>query len=94
MMHRMNFGRRSGAVVDVCRGHGTFLDRGELQQVVRFIQAGGLDRARQSEIEELREEQRRLQSLQQMSGQAGRVAGAFAWDERWFREFMKALIEK
>ncbi len=32
MMNRMNFGRRSGTVVDVCRGHGTFLDRGELHR--------------------------------------------------------------
>jgi Zn-finger nucleic acid-binding protein len=94
MMNRMNFGRRSGAVVDVCRGHGTFLDRGELHQVVRFIHAGGLDRARQAEIEELRDEQRRLQSLRQVSGQTTAVAGAFAWNEHWFREFMKALVEK
>ena len=94
MMNRMNFGRRSGAVVDVCRGHGTFLDRGELHQVVRFIHDGGLDRARRAEIEELRDEQRRLQSLQQMSGQTTPVAGRFAWDEHWFRELMKALVEK
>jgi Zn-finger nucleic acid-binding protein len=93
MMNRMNFGRRSGAVVDVCRGHGTFLDRGELHQVVRFIHDGGLDRARRAEIEDLREEQRRLQSLQIQSGHAA-AAGGFAWDERWFRDFMKALVEK
>jgi Zn-finger nucleic acid-binding protein len=93
MMNRMNFGRRSGTVVDVCRGHGTFLDRGELHQVVRFIHAGGLDRARQAEIEDLREEQRRLHSLQQTSRQTAPAAGAFAWDEHWFREFMKALVE-
>jgi Zn-finger nucleic acid-binding protein len=91
MMNRLNFGRRSGTVVDVCRGHGTFLDRGELHQVVRFIQDGGLDRARRAEIEELREEQRRLQSVQQHTAPA---AGGFAWDERWFRDFMRALIEK
>jgi Zn-finger nucleic acid-binding protein len=91
MMNRLNFGRRSGTVVDVCRGHGTFLDRGELHQVVRFIQDGGLDRARRAEIEELREEQRRLQSVQQHASPA---AGGFAWDERWFRDFMRALVEK
>jgi Zn-finger nucleic acid-binding protein len=94
MMNRMNFGRRSGAVVDVCRGHGTFLDRGELHQVVRFIHNGGLDRARQAEIEELRDEQRRLESLRQLSGHGAPAAGAFAWDENWFRQFMKALVEK
>ena len=45
MMNRLNFGRLSGTVVDVCRGHGTFLDAGELHAIVRFIQGGGLDRA-------------------------------------------------
>ena len=28
MMNRQNFGRLSGAIVDTCSGHGTFLDRG------------------------------------------------------------------
>jgi Zn-finger nucleic acid-binding protein len=64
LMNRMNFGRLSGTVVDVCKGHGTFLDRGELHQVVRFILDGGFDRVRRIEREELIEEQRRLQDLQ------------------------------
>ncbi len=55
MMNRVNFGKLSGAVIDVCRGHGTFLDAGELHQIVTFIQEGGLDRARAQKIEELRE---------------------------------------
>ena len=94
LMHRMNFGRHSGTIVDVCRGHGTFLDRGELHQVVRFVHEGGLDRTRRTEIEELREEQRRLQALQHQAGRPQPIAGGFAWDEPWFRDFMKALIEK
>jgi Zn-finger nucleic acid-binding protein len=64
MMNRINFGRLSGTVVDVCKGHGTFLDAGELHLIVAFIQKGGLDRARQRQIEELKEEQRRLESAQ------------------------------
>jgi Zn-finger nucleic acid-binding protein/predicted RNA-binding Zn-ribbon protein involved in translation (DUF1610 family) len=64
LMNRLNFGRLSGTVVDVCKGHGTFLDRGELHQVVRFILEGGLDRVRRIEREELIEEQRRLRELQ------------------------------
>jgi Zn-finger nucleic acid-binding protein len=63
LMNRMNFGRLSGTVVDVCKGHGTFLDRGELHQVVRFILEGGFDRVRRIEREELIEEQRRLLEL-------------------------------
>jgi Zn-finger nucleic acid-binding protein len=60
MMNRVNFGRLSGTIVDVCKGHGTFLDAGELQAIVGFIQAGGLDRARQRQIEDLKEQERQL----------------------------------
>lgn len=58
MMNRVNFARVSGAVVDVCKGHGTFLDSGELHRIVTFIVQGGLERAREREKEELREAQR------------------------------------
>jgi Zn-finger nucleic acid-binding protein len=64
MMNRVNFGRMSGTVLDVCRGHGTFLDAGELHAIVTFIRQGGLDRARQREKTELEEERRRLLNLQ------------------------------
>jgi Zn-finger nucleic acid-binding protein len=64
LMNRINFARLSGTVIDVCKGHGTFLDRGELHQVVRFILDGGLDRLRRVEREELIEEQRRLVEIQ------------------------------
>jgi len=64
MMNRLNFGRQSGTIVDLCRGHGTYLDAGELHRIVSFIEGGGLDRARQHQIEELREEERRLRIAQ------------------------------
>jgi Zn-finger nucleic acid-binding protein len=63
MMNRLNFGRVSGTIVDVCKGHGTFLDAGELHQIVTFIQTGGLDRARQRQIDDLKEEEDRLRTL-------------------------------
>jgi Zn-finger nucleic acid-binding protein len=64
MMNRVNFGRLSGTIVDVCRGHGTFLDAGELHAIVNFIQSGGLDRARERRIEDLKEQERRLKDLE------------------------------
>jgi Zn-finger nucleic acid-binding protein len=64
MMNRLNFGRLSGTVVDVCKGHGTFLDEGELHLIVTFIQQGGLDRARERRIEELKDEEARLRATQ------------------------------
>jgi hypothetical protein len=60
MMNRINFGKLSGTVVDVCKGHGTFLDAGELHQIVAFVLDGGLERARQRRLEELRDEERRI----------------------------------
>ena len=64
MMNRQNFGRLSGTIVDTCSGHGTFLDRGELHQVVRFILEGGFSRMRQAELDRLKEETRRLRELE------------------------------
>jgi Zn-finger nucleic acid-binding protein len=42
-MNRMNFGRRSGVIVDVCKEHGTWLDEGERARVMGFVVAHGLD---------------------------------------------------
>ncbi len=64
MMNRINFGRLSGTVVDVCKGHGTFLDAGELHAIVTFIEGGGFDRARQRQIEDMRDEEARLRAAQ------------------------------
>ncbi len=63
LMNRINFGRVSGTVVDVCKGHGTFLDAGELHLIVTFIQHGGLERVRQQQIEELKEQEAHLRAL-------------------------------
>jgi Zn-finger nucleic acid-binding protein len=64
MMNRVNFGRISGIVVDVCKGHGTYLDPGELHAIVQFIHGGGLERARERRIEELKEHERRLEEAE------------------------------
>src|SRR6266545_806899 len=53
LMNRMQFSRRSGVVLDLCRRHGVWFDRDELRHIVEFIRDGGLDRARQIEKEEI-----------------------------------------
>jgi Zn-finger nucleic acid-binding protein len=60
-MNRVNFARCSGVVLDVCRGHGIWFDRQELQRIVQFIEAGGLNQARELEKARLTEEVRRLE---------------------------------
>lgn len=64
LMNRVNFARCSGVVVDVCKGHGSWFDRDELQRTVEFIRAGGLTASRAREIAQLAEERGRLQQEQ------------------------------
>jgi Zn-finger nucleic acid-binding protein len=61
LMHRTNFQRVSGVVLDVCRQHGTWFDADELRRIVEFIQRGGLEVARDRERMRLEEERRRLE---------------------------------
>ena len=57
-MNRVNYARRSGVVLDVCKEHGIWFDKDELRRVLAFISEGGLDRARELELEELKEAKR------------------------------------
>jgi Zn-finger nucleic acid-binding protein len=52
IMNRKNFGRSSGVIVDVCRAHGVWFDRGELPRVLAFVEAGGLAELKKREAEE------------------------------------------
>jgi Zn-finger nucleic acid-binding protein len=64
LMNRVNFARCSNVVVDVCKTHGTWFDKEELRRIVEFIRAGGLDKARIKEIEELERQRRELTAAQ------------------------------
>lgn len=57
-MNRVNYAKRSGVVLDVCKAHGIWFDQDELRRVLVFITGGGLDRAREQEIEALKEAKR------------------------------------
>lgn len=61
LMNRVNFAHSSGVIMDVCKAHGAWLDRGELQRVMAFVDHGGLAAARQHELEQLDDERRRLE---------------------------------
>ncbi len=43
-MGRSNFARVSGVIIDVCRAHGAWFDRGELAAIRRFLREGGARR--------------------------------------------------
>lgn len=91
VMNRLNFGRLSGTIVDVCR-HGTFLDAGELQAIVAFIQSGGLDRARQLKIDELKEKEEHLRAMEMRDG--GAVQLRFDSTTTWSGLDLLKLLEK
>lgn len=59
-MNRQNFGQRSGAIVDVCKHHGTFFDAGELVRVVEFVRAGGYQAFEERRLAERKRESAEL----------------------------------
>lgn len=71
LMNRVNFAHCSGVIVDVCHDHGTWFDQDELRRIVEFIRAGGLDKARSYEIEDLKRQQQQLKSIQTVGSTIG-----------------------
>ncbi len=68
VMNRVNYGKLSRVIVDVCRDHGTWFDRNELRRVLTFIDTGGLQKAQTRELQELQAEKARLEAKLQGSG--------------------------
>jgi len=56
IMNPKQFAGCSGIIIDCCRTHGNWFDRRELQQVVVFIQKGGMMKSRKLEMDRAREE--------------------------------------
>ena len=52
IMNRVNFGAKSGVIVDRCRDHGVWLDGGELRHLFEWMKAGGqlLDREKRNQL--------------------------------------------
>jgi Zn-finger nucleic acid-binding protein len=71
LMNRTNYGGGSGIVLDACRDHGLWFDRGELASIVDFLEKGGWDRVRARERERLSEEVRALESRRALSRATG-----------------------
>jgi Zn-finger nucleic acid-binding protein len=57
MMNRTNFARISGVIIDTCRGHGVWFDPGEMEKIMDFIAHGGLQKAKEVDIERLKDEE-------------------------------------
>ena len=48
LMHRRNYGRKSGVILDTCAAHGLWFDRGELDRVLGWVHGGGRRRAEEA----------------------------------------------
>jgi Zn-finger nucleic acid-binding protein len=75
LMNRRQFAGCSGVIVDWCNEHGVWFDRNELKQIVQFILAGGLNKARtreklamEEELQNLRHRIRNLETHSSLSG--------------------------
>lgn len=58
LMHRRNYGRKSGVIVDTCSAHGLWFDLGELNRVLGWVRGGGRRRADEAAEHERRHRER------------------------------------
>jgi Zn-finger nucleic acid-binding protein len=56
LMNRHNYADGSGFVINMCKGHGVWLDRDEMRQIVEFIRAGGMRKLDEQHAREAHEE--------------------------------------
>ncbi len=68
LMNRVNLAHCSHVIVDVCLQHGTWFDCDELRRIVEFIRAGGMERSREIQIEELKSERSQMRTAQATGG--------------------------
>lgn len=78
VMNRVNFGRRSGIIVDVCKPHGTWFDRDELPRVVEFVMSGGLEASVRKDAQLMRDEARRARNEARASAEMATVGHGFS----------------
>jgi Zn-finger nucleic acid-binding protein/ribosomal protein L40E len=87
LMNRTNYAGGSGIILDVCRDHGVWFDRGELTAIVDFLEKGGWDRIRKRERDRLDEEVRSLENRKTASGLGGTLGPVLDAPARTFDMF-------
>jgi Zn-finger nucleic acid-binding protein len=73
-MNRVNFGYRSGVVMDQCRQHGVWMDNGELIHLMEWKKAGGQLLDEQQKTQRFMEEQRKARAAAVNSTGAGSIS--------------------
>ena len=74
-MNRLNYGKRSGVVIDTCKDHGVWFDAHELGAILSWIRKGGEDRSVRKDTEDQRARERsqaiKLPSLERADNYGG-----------------------
>ena len=74
-MNRQNFAKFSGVVLDVCREHGTWFDKGEIRGCIEFVLSGGLVKAAAKEKDRMKGEVAHLEAMARHHGSSSRGSG-------------------
>ncbi|MBP9664159.1 MAG: zf-TFIIB domain-containing protein [Pyrinomonadaceae bacterium] len=93
LMNRNNFAKASGVIVDICRDHGVWFDADELPSIIEFIRKGGMEKARERERTELRDERDRLRDQQRkQAAMDARYGTGNILDDRGERDGIRSFV--
>lgn len=90
IMNRVNFGTKSGVIVDRCKEHGVWLDGGELRHLFEWMKAGG-KLLQQERAEQLKKIEEQKQAREQRKKQAQSASGGVYPDSSSFYLFGSTL---
>jgi Zn-finger nucleic acid-binding protein len=80
MMHRKNYSKRSGVIMDFCADHGVWLDAGELKQIQEWTKLGGKQNAIKEELDK-KHRQHRAREQKRASLNRSRHYESFSLDQ-------------
>ena len=79
IMNRVNYGRQSGVIIDMCADHGVWFDNEELTHLLHWIRSGGLIAAEERRKEEEKE------TIKLEIYEASHTGGGGPWDDDFSR---------
>lgn len=93
-MNRVNFGKVSGVIVDVCKVHGTWFDAGELTRIVAFAAGGGLERTRARERQDQQDAREAKRQAGEAHAQLAALEARYEMNDRvdMWRDFLRGLF--
>jgi Zn-finger nucleic acid-binding protein len=95
LMHRRNYARSSGVIIDTCKDHGVWFDFEELARILTWIRRGGWQRENARQKEELTqlERQARLKRLDDTLPPTGGGGTLLSGDSRSGSWLLDALVD-